>query len=152
MWQFYIFNPPSYPNFPVESLTAGFHGFAPDSIPWIIKILLIGSLRVENRDLRMYNSTRVYMFLRTVGRIQKKYTRRKLISSKFRVQLLTALNHYIPLRSICLYVSRVTLEERSRGVHPTSSDTPRCPSRAYSIGCASFSSVSFRAQMRSSIA
>ena len=52
-------------------------------------------------------------------------------------------------------VSRVTLEKRSRGVHPTSSDTPRCPSRAYSIGCAiwlvawvrvykRFSSVSFR--------
>ena len=54
-------------------------------------------------------------------------------------------------------VSRVTLEKRSRGVHPTTctSDTPRCPSRAYSIGCAiwlvawvrvykRFSSVSFR--------
>ena len=33
-------------------------------------------------------------------------------------------------------MSRVTLEKRFRGVHPASSDTPRCPSRAYSIGCA----------------
>ena len=61
----------------------------------------------------------------------------------------------LPLRPICICGSRVTLEKRFRGVHPTSSGTPRCPSRAYSFGCAiwlvawvrvykRFSTVSFR--------
>ena len=71
------------------------------------------------------------------------------VSRDLHVDLHRTFEH-VPLRPIITCVSRVTLEKRSRGVHPTSSDTPRCPSRAYSIGCAIWLVAWVRVYKRSS--